>query len=151
MLKRTHLALGIGIALYFLPHMESNKLIFFGTVLAATLLPDIESGFSAPKRNKVFSILPKNVFHKNRFIHTYTLLIPLTIILAILYPVIAFPFFLGYSFHLFLDAFSQQGIQPFWPLKNRSTGRITPGGSIDRILFYVFVIFDVALFVKLFM
>jgi len=151
MLRRTHLALGLAGGLYFLPHIKTNPLLFLGVVLLATLIPDIESGFAAPKRHKIFSLQPtKWIFHKNRILHTYTMVIPLTIIIALSYPSLAFPFFLGYSFHLFLDSFSPEGVRPFWPLKGKSTGSIIPGGRVDKILFYVFIMVDFALFAKLF-
>lgn len=150
MLKRTHLALGLAVGLYFVPHIKNSKLFFLALVLVASLIPDIESGFAAPRRQKLFSLQPTNwIFHKNRLLHTYTFLILVTAVLVFFYPVIGFPFFLGYSFHLFLDSFSSAGIRPFWPFKVKSTGSIVPGGRIDKILFYVFVIFDVALFAKL--
>ena len=151
MLKRTHIALGLAAALYFLPHIKGSKIVFLAVVLLASILPDLETGFSAPKRHKILSIQPiKWVFHKNWLFHTYTILIPVCILIAFFYPFIAFPFFLGYSFHLFIDSFSPQGIRPFWPVKKRSTGSIVPGGRVDRILFYVFVFVDFALLVKLF-
>ncbi|MBU0466993.1 MAG: metal-dependent hydrolase [Nanoarchaeota archaeon] len=151
MLRRTHLALGLAIGLYFVSHIKSNKWAFLAIVLISSVLPDIESGFSAPKRHRLLSFQQtKWVFHRNFLIHTYTILIPLTIVFTFFYPTMAFPFFLGYSFHLFLDTFSPQGIRPFWPLKGKSTGSIVPGGRIDKVLFYVFVIFDFALLVKLF-
>src|SRR3989344_5551677 len=125
MLKRTHLALGLAAGLYFFPHIKTDKILFLIIVIAASVLPDLESGFSAPKKHKGFSLKSTNLsFHKNWLFHTYTLLIIVSILLTISYPVIAFPFFLGYSFHLFLDSFSSQGISPFWPLKKRSTGSI---------------------------
>lgn len=146
MLRRTHLALGFGIALYFLPHIQDNKFIFFGVVILASLLPDIESGFAAVKRHHLFSIQPtKLLFHKNRIFHTYTFLIPATILIAVIYPFLALPFFLGYSFHIFLDSFTPTGIKPFWPLKHKAHGKIVPGGHIDKMLFFVFLGIDVIL------
>ncbi|MCA9485970.1 MAG: metal-dependent hydrolase [Nanoarchaeota archaeon] len=151
MLKRTHLAIGFAVAFYFMPHINTNAFIFLGIVLIASIFPDIESGFSAPKRHKLFAIQPlKWITHKNLIFHTYTLLIILSIVLALIYPPSAFPFFLGYSFHLFVDSFSPQGIRPFWPIKGRSTGKIVPGGRIDMILFYIFSVVAFALLIKLF-
>jgi membrane-bound metal-dependent hydrolase YbcI (DUF457 family) len=151
MLKRTHLAIGFAVAFYFMPHIQSNAFIFLGIVLLASLLPDIESGFAAPKRHKLLAIQPlKFLTHRNWIFHTYTLLAFMAIILAFIYPPAAFPFFLGYSFHLFVDSFSPTGIRPFWPMKGRSTGKIVPGGRIDKILFYTFSIVAFALLVKLF-
>ncbi len=152
MLKRTHLALALAAGLYFLPHIRTDKTVFLLVVLVSSFLPDLESGFAAPQRNKIFSLKPMStIFHKNRLMHTYTFLIAISIILIIIYPVITFPFFLGYSFHLFIDSFSPQGIRPFWPAKNRSTGRITPGGRVDKVVFYVLVGVDIALLVKIFL
>ncbi|MFH1290179.1 MAG: metal-dependent hydrolase [Nanoarchaeota archaeon] len=151
MLRRTHLALGLAVGLYFVPHIKSNAWVFLAVVLISSVLPDIESGFAAPKRHKIFSLQPtKWIFHKNRILHTYTFLIIVSAILTFFYPPLAFPFFLGYSFHLFMDSFSPQGLRPLWPLKGTSTGSIVPGGRVDKVLFYVFVIFDIALLVKLF-
>ncbi|MBU0906944.1 MAG: metal-dependent hydrolase [Nanoarchaeota archaeon] len=144
MLKRTHIALGLAIALYFLPHINGNKFIFLGVVLLASLLPDLESGFAAARHHGLFGLdQTKMVYHKNHIIHTYTFLIPLTIILAIISPFLALPFFLGYSFHIFLDSFSINGIRPFWPLKHKAHGKISPGGHIDHVLFYIFLGMDV--------
>ena len=149
MLKRTHLALGIAIAFYFLPHIQTNKFIFLGVVLLASLLPDIESGFAAAQRHSLFSLQPtENVYHKNHLLHTYTFLILITIAIAIYYPVLALPFFLGYSFHLFIDSFSPNGIRPFWPLRHRTKGKIVPSGGIDKILFVIFLGMDVLLIIR---
>lgn len=151
MLKRTHLALGFALAFYFMPNIKSNKFIFLGIVLFASILPDIETGFLSKGKGGLLNFWPFKWFkNKNWLFHTYTFLIPIIIFFSFFYPVWAFPFFLGYSFHLFLDSFSPQGITPFWPLKKKSTGMITPGGKIDFVLFYVFIILDIALFAKLF-
>ncbi|MBU0760237.1 MAG: metal-dependent hydrolase [Nanoarchaeota archaeon] len=151
MLRRTHLALGLAVALYFVPYIKTNRLIFFAVVILASMIPDLESGFSAPKRHRLLSLQPTSfIFHRNLIFHSYTLLIPVVIVITFLYPPLAFPVFLGYSFHLFLDSFSPRGIRPFWPLKSCAKGNIQPGGRIDKILFYVFLIFDFGLFVKLF-
>jgi membrane-bound metal-dependent hydrolase YbcI (DUF457 family) len=152
MLKRTHLALGFAVALYFLPHINGGQLTFLGIVILASLLPDIESGFASVKKH-LHLPLPHHhpahnhhsMFHLPRLLHTYTFLFPITLFLAFYQPRIALPFFLGYSFHLFLESFTLKGIQPFWPLKQYSHGRIAPGGKIDRILFMVFAGLDVLL------
>jgi len=140
MLKRTHLAIGLAFVFYFLPYIQGNKFIFLGVVLLASLLPDVESGFSAAQRHAIFSLQPiKMVFHKNSVFHTYSFLIPVTIAVAIFSPRLGLPFFLGYSSHLLIDSFSPNGIKPFWPLKHHVHGKIVPGGGIDKILFVVFL------------
>jgi len=113
------------------------------------LLPDIDSAFSSVGRHKVFRPL-QWVFSHRGIIHSYTFAMVLAIVLACFYPVLAFPFFLGYSFHLFLDAFTVQGITPFWPLSKKSEGKITTGGRVENAIFFVMLIVDVALLAKLF-
>lgn len=149
MMLRTHLAVGIAVALYFLPHV-SNKIVFLPVVLIASLLPDIGAVFSMRNR-KVFKSMRKLPF-AGKVIKTYTLCIAVTILLALFYPVLALPFFLGYSFHLFLDTFTPEGIVPFWPISSkRAEGHIATGGTIDIVILGVFAIFDFALLVKLFL
>jgi len=83
-------------------------------------------------------------------IHTYTFCMGISIVLAFFYPVLALPFFLGYSFHLTLDAFSTEGIVPFWPLTKKTSGKVRTGGSVDAAIFYILLLVDFALLVKLF-
>lgn len=151
MLFRTHLALGVAVALYFLPHIEYNEVLFFAIVLLASMVPDLENGFTSMKKRKGGALLgkPNLLFHKNGLLHTYTVLVILAIIVALVWPRAAFPFFLGYSFHLFIDSFSQQGIRPFWPLKRRTVGRIAPGGNIDQGIFYALILVNFMLIVRL--
>lgn len=140
MLRRTHLALGFAAALYFLPHIQDGRLIFLGVVLLASLLPDIESGFSAVRRHGLFHLQPtKPIYHKNWILHTYSILLITTAIIALYYPFLALPFFLGYSLHIFLDSFTPTGIKPFWPLKHKMHGKIVPGSKIDKMLFLIFL------------
>src|SRR3989338_4124869 len=144
MLLRTHLAVGIAVALYFLPFIE-HKLIFFPVVLISSLLPDIDTGFSTIGRSRLFRPLQWFVKHRG-IIHTYTVCIIISIVLAMFYPVYALPFFLGYSFHLYLDMFTPEGIRPFWPLKKRVEGNVKTGGTIDATIFYLFIFFYFSFF-----
>lgn len=149
MLRRTHLAIGLFAGIYFLPHVP-NKLSFIPLVLIASLLPDIDSGKSFFGK-KWFS-KPVQAFSDHRGIfHTYTLCILASLVLAFFVPVLAFPFFLGYSFHLLADSFTLQGIKPFWPLKVVSKGVVRTGGRLDDVVFWVFVFVDVFLAFFLFL
>jgi len=148
MLRRTHLAVAFANAFYFIPYVN-NKIVFLPVVLLATLLPDIDNAFSSVGGYKIFRPL-QWIFSHRGVIHSYTLAIVLSVLIAFVYPVLAFPFFLGYSFHLFLDAFTVKGIMPFWPLKKRATGMITTGGKVENAIFFVVLIVDVALLAKLF-
>ena len=145
MINKTNLALGIGIALYFLPHV-SNKFIFFPIVLIACLIPDIQ--YLLPGKKVIYADRT-GIFKK--ILQTYLTPIIISAIFAFYYPIFALPFFLGYSFTLTLNSFSKEGIHPFWPISKKKTdGKITSGGKIDSALFYIFLLFDVALLIKLF-
>jgi membrane-bound metal-dependent hydrolase YbcI (DUF457 family) len=146
MFTKTHIALGIGIALFFLPHIN-EKLIFFSVVLASSILPDLGTVISKDNK-KLFSFPGSQSLYKAS--HSYTICVPIALILAFFYPVLALPFFLGYSFHLALESFTIDGIQPFWPYKKKSTGPIAPGGRVDQTVFYMLLIFDFGLLIKLF-
>jgi len=148
MIARTHLAIGIALALFFLPHVK-YWLIFIPVLLIASLLPDIDSGFSYAGKRPIFR--PVQLFTKHRgFIHSLTLCIFISIIFAFYFPVLAFPFFLGYSFHLLADSFTVTGIRPFWPFKGEIDGNIRAGGRIEDAIFFTFVIVDLMLFVFMF-
>jgi len=148
MLGKTHIALAIANILYFLPYMN-NEVIFSVTVLISSLLPDIDSAFSTLGEKKIFRPV-QWVFGHRGFIHSFTFCIAVSLLLAFFYPVFAFPFFIGYGFHLLLDSFSVQGIRPFWPIKKESKGFIRTGGNVERAVFIVLVLVDLALLVKLF-
>jgi len=148
MLVKTHLAVGLAVALYFLPFINS-KLIFIPVVLLASLLPDIDSGFSTAGKHAIFRPLQWITNHRG-IIHSYTVCIAAAIALAFFYPVLSFPFFLGYSFHLVLDSFTPKGIRPFWPLKGKSTGKIVVGGRIEDTILVMMIIVNVALLIRFF-
>lgn len=140
MLRRTHLAIGIGVALYFLPHIK-NPFAFFPLMLVSTLLPDLDRNFGFSKLmfwKKDDSETPN---HRG-FFHSYTFCVLASILFALFLPILALPFFLGYSMHLFADSFTIKGIKPFWPLKTFSKGKIITGGKIEITLFWVFVLID---------
>ena len=140
MIWKTHLAIGLAVALLFLNHV-SKPLIFIPVVLFFSLFPDIDSSFSFIGKKIIFRPLQWSVEHRG-IIHSYTICIALSLLMAFFYPVLALPFFLGYSFHLFADSFTQQGIKPFWPLKAVSKGSVSTGGKVEKAIFYTFVIVD---------
>ena len=64
---------------------------------------------------------------------------------------IAFPFFLGYSVHLFADSFTVDGIRFFWPFKARSAGLLKVGGATEHALFVGFCVVDLIMVFSLFL
>lgn len=143
MLIRTHLAIGIAVALYFLPHIQ-DKFIFVPIVILTSLLPDFDSP-RASLGNKWFSGSLRVLFSHNGPIHSYTLCVILSVVLAFFYPVVALPFFLGYSFHLAIDSFTDTGVRPFWPLKMQIKGKLRNGGSVENGIFTTMVVVDLFL------
>jgi membrane-bound metal-dependent hydrolase YbcI (DUF457 family) len=79
-----------------------------------------------------------------------TLCIAVSILFALALPVLALPFFLGYSSHLLADSFTQEGITPFWPWKRNSKGILRTGGSVELGIFIGFAVADAILFARLF-
>lgn len=148
MIKRTHLAIGLALALLFLPSV-TYKLVFFPIVLICSLLPDIDSPHSYLGHGKVWR--PMQFFAKHRGIfHSLTFCIIVSVVFAFVLPVVAFPFFLGYSCHLLADSFTQEGITPFWPWKRSINGVVRTGGKVEYGIFIGFIVADILLFARLF-
>lgn len=142
MFKRIHLLIGFFVAIFFLPDVN-NKLVFFPVVIIASLIPDIGSLIVPKKDYKILRSL-KSQSHKD-FMHSYTLCIILSALLAFFYPLLALPFFIGYSFHLFFDSLTVVGTIPFWPLKIRSKGFIVPGGKTEKIISFILGLLSILL------
>jgi membrane-bound metal-dependent hydrolase YbcI (DUF457 family) len=145
MMRKTHIVISIAVALYFLPFIE-HKLLFIPIVLVGGLFPDIDS-MSSGSGNKLLFRPVQAVFKHRGPLHSYTFSIGLTLILAFFWPIHALPFFLGYSFHIWVDSFTRRGIRPFWPLRFESKGAAKTGGVIDRTIFWTFVIINLFLLV----
>lgn len=144
MLLKTHLAFAIFFILLFIEHVKS-KYVFAGVLILATILPDLDTKNSDFGKYLIF--LPLQFFVKHRgIIHSFTSAVVISFILAIFWPVASFGFFMGYSVHLILDSFTKEGIQPFWPLKFKSSGFISSGGRIEESLFFFLILVNVVLF-----
>jgi len=149
MLMRTHLAFSAFLAIYFLPFVN-YKIYFLIMVLIGTTLPDIDLMHSYIGNRWYFRPIQWFVKHRG-IIHSVTFALVITIALAMYLPVLAFGFFLGYVGHLIGDAITIEGIRPFWPLKSESLGRMRVGGIGEKALFYVLVLIDVMMVVRLFL
>ena len=147
MLIKTHLAITIFLVLILLPFVEA-KIIFVIISLLATYIPDIDSRYSKVGYRKIARIL--QIFTKHRgLIHSFSLLLTLTLILALFFPTIALPFFLGYSSHLLADSFTLDGIIPFYPLKKKTYGFVKTGGKIEHFILISFIAIDLFLLIRL--
>lgn len=148
MLIRTHLAINIFFAILFFNSVE-NKIIFSIIFLFATFLPDIDTPMSSLGRKKPSRIIQLFVKHRG-ITHSFSLLIFLTLILVLFLPAIAFPFFLGYSLHLFADSFTIDGIRPFYPSKKSSSWKIRTGKKLEVTIFIIFIALDLLLLMSKF-
>ena len=143
MLAKTTLAVTLFFVLLFISSIN-NKIIFVLVVLISSFIPDLDSKYSTLGRKKTFRIL--QFFTKHRgIIHSFTFVFLITFLFVLFFPILALPFFLGYSVHLFLDSFTIHGITPFYPFKMKYKGKITTGGKVEISIFAVFVILDVLL------
>ena len=148
MLFKTHLAIGAFFALLLVPHV-SNPLLFFPIVLIASVAPDVDSAFSTLGKNWYFRVLQWLTKHRGIF-HSLSFCILLSIVLALIYPPLAFPVFLGYGVHLIADSFTIDGIRPFWPFGISINGRIKTSGRIEDTIFIILCVVDVIVLVSLF-
>lgn len=140
MLIKTHLAITLFFVLLLVSYVE-DKMIFVLVALVSTIIPDIDSRFSMIGQKTIARIL--QFFTKHRgIIHSYTLLLIVTIISALFVPVLALPFFLGYGMHLFADSFNISGIRPFYPLKRKAYGKFRTGGKTEVGILILFIILD---------
>lgn len=140
MLIKTHLLISLCIALIFVPYVR-YPLLFIAVVLLATYIPDIDTPNS--KIGNHFFLRPFQWIAGHRgIVHSFVLLIGIVILLSLFLPLIALPFFLGYSSHLFADSFTIQGIKPFYPLGKVSSGNIKTGGFNEMNILALFGIID---------
>ena len=144
MLLKTHLAFAALVIILFVEHVNSPW-IFIAMVVVATVIPDLDLSSSTWGRHLIFR--PLQFFFRHRGIfHSFTFAVLASVLLAVFWPVVSLGFFIGYSVHLITDSFTKEGIQPFWPLKVRSKGFITSGGTIEESLFFSLVVIDIILF-----
>lgn len=144
MLLKTHLMFAVLLIIIFLPYVE-NQILFIGLILIATIIPDIDSSCSNFGKRIIFR--PLQFFIKHRGImHTFTFVLILFFIIKHYYPLMAFPFLIGYCLHLLVDSFTKQGIKVFWPLKFRVCGFLRTGGKFEELLFVSLSFLNVFLF-----
>jgi len=143
MLLKTHLAITLFFILLLINSVE-DKFIFVVVALAATYIPDIDTRYSKLGHKKLARVLQWFTKHRG-MIHSFTFLLSLTVLLVLFIPVIALGFFLGYGLHLFADAFTREGIRPFYPWKKRAKGPVRTGSRVETSVFVGFIIADLAM------
>ena len=76
-----------------------------------------------------------------------TLLGNVELYVRICWLILAFGFFIGYGLHLFVDSFTIDGIQPFYPAKRKISGKLRVGRITETGIFVFFVFADVVLLI----
>lgn len=142
MLNKTHIAIGAFFMLFFISkvvHVWTYVIVF----AVAALLPNIDRIISL-RALKIFS-RGGNAPRKRGFFHSFTFCLAVAALLTWFFPTMAFPFFLAYGTHLIVDSWTIEGIIPFWPLRYTSKGSVKSGGSVEQMIFYIFVIADIVM------
>jgi inner membrane protein len=117
-----------------------NKLLFFSLLIILSLLPDIDKSDSKIGRKLwPFSKIINFLFGHRNFFHSFLFIIPAYIIFSLFSGIIAISFLIAASSHLVLDAFTIEGISPFYPLKYRIKGMIKTGKITEKILFLIII------------
>jgi inner membrane protein len=105
-------------------------------------LADIDQANSKVGKNLGFLSKLINFFfgHRNLF-HSFTFVIIIYFLLHIFAgKLLSLPFLIAYSSHIFLDAFTPQGISPFYPLKYRWRGAIKTSGFLEKAILIALVL-----------
>ena len=145
MLVKTHITITLFFILLFISYVRSS-ILFLLVALFATYLPDIDSKNS--KMGRLFFLRPFQWFASHRgFVHSFTFLILVTSGFVLFLPIVALPFFLGYSSHLVADSFTLDGIKPFFPFRKVSAGSIRTGGISETNIFTFFILADLFLII----
>ncbi|MEK6825740.1 MAG: metal-dependent hydrolase [Nanoarchaeota archaeon] len=145
---RTHLALALFLGLLFLPYVR-EQIFFLPIVLLCALLPDIDCMHSRLGRYWFFRPIQWFIKHRG-MLHSLTFCVVVALLISFAFPVIAFPFFLGYASHLFGDAITEEGIRPWWPLKKEIKGFFRTGKRIEKGIFVGLIIVSVFLAIHFF-
>ncbi len=143
MMMKTHIAAAI-LIIFLLINQATYKLSFIIVAFIMTILPDIDSGFSTIGRFPESGIVRWFTKHRG-VIHSFSFCFLATFFLALFWPIIALPFFLGYGLHLFLDSLTVQGIRPFWPLKKKLKWRIKVDSYLETSIFVFLLLADIGI------
>ena len=141
MMFRTHLVLGVFVALFFLKTFTiENQFLFIFFVCLSAVLPDIDIPKSKiGKKVKPLSWILNFLFGHRGIFHSLVLSFFFFMLLILLFKnYIGAAFFLGYSAHLFADGITIRGIKPLYPFSTfRVRGPVRSGGMLDYLFFFL--------------
>ena len=144
MLFRTHLMFGV-FAILLMISFVNDKIVFVIVALIGTIIPDIDHSDSKIGKKLIFRPLQFFVKHRG-MVHSFTIAILASVLIALFFPIASFGFFLGYCVHLISDSFTKGGIEPFWPFDYKTQGYLTTGEKYEEVLFIFMVAVNLVLF-----
>ena len=152
MLGKTHLVFALFLSLFIISKFNVvQPLLFILILVFSSFIPDIDySKSKAGKKIWPFSLIIQLIAKHRGVFHS--LFIPALIwLLSYLLNLntLGIAFFIGYSSHLFLDAFTHQGVRPLYPIKLEIKGSIHSGGLFDSFMFFFFLVMSIILLVRL--
>lgn len=134
----THTAVGLVVGTILVLIYNNHWLVFFA--LLGALFPDIDIPTSMLGRyvKPIGRLAKHRGFYHSLFAAAFLtgLLHALLLFLGVTSALYATAFLLGYLSHLFFDAITKEGIQPFYPSKQKIRGK-TKVGSLQEWFFTV--------------
>lgn len=147
MMGRTHLAIGLLIALLLLPLLNPSSLwLYLGLVLLGALLPDVDhEGSMINHFLPITRWVPFFFKHRGFFHSLFPPIIMAGIALWYGAPAIGLYLCIGYLSHLLSDAMTRSGVRFLHPLSDiKLSGFVSTGGIIEWIVFIGVVLLTVA-------
>lgn len=146
MLFRTHFVFGIFIYLLLVNFIDNFVLFFIGLMIGVIIV-DLDSRSSKFGKNWYFRPLQLFVSHRG-IMHSLFFGFVVMVLLAIFNVILAVGFFIGFLSHIFLDCFTKQGVNIFWPFFNgKIKGFVRSGAVVEDVIFVLFLLVDIFLFV----
>lgn len=118
-----------------------NIFIFFSFLLIGALLPDIDQPNSFIVNKIPWLLKPISMLTKHRGIfHSLLAAFLLSALVFYIYKPFGFALFLGYTSHLFIDGFTQQGVNFLHPIsKLHLSGFIETGKLLEHVLLVLLI------------
>lgn len=151
MMFYTHLAFALLTSLIAIKFLHvSNIYLFILVACFVALLPDIDDASS--KLGRKHKIISRIFSHRGILHSIFPPLILYLLFNFLNYNTIALGILIGYLSHLFIDAFTLQGINFLHPFSSfRISGFIRTGKLLELILFLIFIGLDAFYLIKLFL
>lgn len=148
MLATTHLVFGFFVGLLLESIIQPVNLgLYYGIVLLAALLPDIDHEGSVLNRTlRITKILPMFFKHRGLF-HSIWPIIILSWLTWSFSRTISLAIIVGYGSHLLIDSTTKMGVNWLYPLKSKLRGPVKTSGMTENVLFIIFVVLDAILII----